>query len=459
MIDAAAQPVYLVDDENRLILSNFALAEWCGRSAEELQGLACRYHSAAAADSLESVAAALCPPPETVSGELRQAIVSLRVGSRAQRRRAEFTPLIAGDGAALGVLVVLAADEHQEAKATSSAPSDPHAELQEFHDRWGGRAGAGRLVGTSPAARRVQAQVALAIDSEIDVLIVGPAGSGREHVARTIHQGWAERGAAALVTLSGGSATLERLRGAIESAAGRTSAHRGALLLADVDALSDDLQFALLEALSAPRRFRVLATARTALVDRDREAFRADLAHQLSTLTLTLPSLRERREDLPLLAQAFVEERNAEGAKQLAGFTPEALEAMAAYPWPGELDELREFVRQAHEAAEGPRIAAMHWPSVVRIGAHSTRRAPRGAIVLSEHLEQVERELIAGALEQARGNKAKAARQLGMTRPRLYRRMVQLGLAEAASIEESIEFKLAPSAEDFAELDDSGGAA
>lgn len=458
LIDAAAQPIYVVDDEATLRMANFALTEWCGRSAEELQGQACRYHSAAPRGSLEAIAAALCPPPEALAGERRRARLGLAAGEQLDHRWAEFLPLLSADGAVVGVLVVVAPSAAEEADDGSAAAPDAHARLREFHHRWPGTRLA-RWVGGSPAARRIQEQIALASGSDVDVLIVGPAGSGREHVAHSIHEPRVAGGARPLVVLPGAEASLERMRGAIEAAAGRGPAPQpaGALLIRDVDRLSDDLQFALLEALSiSPRRYRVLATARAALAELVAGGFRADLAHRLAILTIEVPSLRQRREDLPLLAQAFVEERNAQGGKQVAGFTAEALEAMAGYPWPGELDELREFVRHAHEAAEGPRIAAMHWPAVVRIAASTPAKKPRGAIVLGQYLEQVERELIEGALSAARGNKAKAARQLGMTRPRLYRRMVQLGLAEPAP-QETIEFMLAPSPEDLDETDGTGG--
>jgi DNA-binding NtrC family response regulator len=142
--------------------------------------------------------------------------------------------------------------------------------------------------------------------------------------------------------------------------------------------------------------------------------------------------LAERREDLPLVAQLFLEEVNSQGGKQLAGFTPEALDAMHAYPWPGNLDELAATVAVAHQRAGGPQITLADLPDEIHLAAAAAARPrkPEETIVLDEFLARVERELIQRALRRAKGNKTRAARLLGMTRPRLYRRMVQLGLEE-----------------------------
>ena len=106
---------------------------------------------------------------------------------------------------------------------------------------------------------------------------------------------------------------------------------------------------------------------------------------------------------------------------------------MAGYSWPGGLDELSAVVQAAHQAATGPEITADDLPLAIRQADQLARHpAPQEeSIVLDELLAKVERELIDRALSRARGNKAKAARLLGLTRPRLYRRMVQLGLGRS----------------------------
>jgi DNA-binding NtrC family response regulator len=175
-----------------------------------------------------------------------------------------------------------------------------------------------------------------------------------------------------------------------------------------------------------------IATARRNLLELAREGgFREDLAHVLSTLIIDLPPLTERRNDIPLVAQAFVEEINAEGNQQRGGFTPEALDLLAAYSWPGNLDELASVVREAHRRAERPLIGAADVPHKIHLatGTAAGGRPEEDSIVLGDFLEQIESQLIKRALKRAKGNKALAARMLGINRARLLRRLTQLRLA------------------------------
>jgi DNA-binding NtrC family response regulator len=178
-------------------------------------------------------------------------------------------------------------------------------------------------------------------------------------------------------------------------------------------------------------RARIIATSDTALVDIAAQGqFRADLAARLSTIEIHLPPLAERREDVPLLAQMFLEELNAEGERQLQGFTPETLDRLAAYSWPGNIDELAAMVREAHGTAEGRLITPRDLPQRIylTVAADSRPRRKEESINLDTFLAEIELELIQRALRRAKGNKTRAAKLLGLTRPRLYRRMVQLGL-------------------------------
>jgi DNA-binding NtrC family response regulator len=131
------------------------------------------------------------------------------------------------------------------------------------------------------------------------------------------------------------------------------------------------------------------------------------------------------------LAQLSLEQANARGSKQVGRFAEEALDALAAYPWRRNLDELDEIVRQAHANAQGPQVTLDDLPPRIRLAADAAAhpRPPVETIVLEEFLADIERELIERALAQAKGNKTQAAQLLGLTRPRLYRRLVQLGLA------------------------------
>ncbi len=258
-----------------------------------------------------------------------------------------------------------------------------------------------------------------------------------------------------LVPLSGSALDAELFVSTLESLLAKGSAARAdlpaTLLLSDVDALPPDVQPQLVKLLQPAglARFispRLISTARRPLAELVAEsAFNADLAALLSTLSIELLPLQRRIEDLPLLAQMFLEEINAEGDRQISGFSPEALDRLAGYPWPGNLDELAKLVRQMHSEAAGSTIVPRDLPKRIHLAADAALwpRRPEEPIDLAETLQRLETELINRALARAKGNKSRAAELLGLTRPRLYRRLVQLGLSgeEVSGGEDAVEFE------------------
>jgi DNA-binding NtrC family response regulator len=371
-------------------------------------------------------------------------------------RRATFFPL----GTSAEELICLVAVLDTEDLAESDLPPRPthpedprsagvcdtglHEQVLRFRRRAAARYRADRLIGDSPAIRRVRAQVELAAGSRASVLLVGPPGSGRHHVAAAIHYHGDPGSVGSLIPLACSVLGADLTRSTVLALATKDplgeQAARSTLVLNEADQLPPEVQ-AELAAVLAGRSFRLrlIATASRPLDELARAGtYRADLAALLSTITIELPSLADRRDDLPVLSQLFLEEVNAGGDKQLGGFTPEALDRLDAYPWPGNLDELARVVAQAHRQAEGPRIGPDDLPERIRLAAQAAAhpRRTEETVALDEFLGRVERELIGRALSRAKGNKAKAARLLGLTRPRLYRRLVQLGLEDETQDEE-----------------------
>ena len=176
---------------------------------------------------------------------------------------------------------------------------------------------------------------------------------------------------------------------------------------------------------------RTVVTSQQRLLDLSHDKqFHQPLALALSTLEIALPPLAERRQDIPFLAQQFIEDANAAGARQLSGLTTEALDQLCALPWQGDTDELAEVIQQACQAADGPRIEVGDLPKRVRLltsAAAHPPPAPDEIIRLDEFLAEIEGELIRRALDRAQGNKAKAARLLGVNRARLLRKLDQVG--------------------------------
>jgi DNA-binding NtrC family response regulator len=476
LLAEVSTPVYVLDDQRRIVYLNQTTADWLGVSADELLHRPCRYQSGDP-DRIAATADALCPPPEVFHGHrARGAIGKLADAKVSQRRLADFIPLHEEGDRWGAVLVVVdkeaippdaqpSGSSHEQDLSSSDESRQLHELLRQFRREAANRHQIDRIVGRSSAMVRVHEQVKLATSGNGTVLIVGPPGIGKQHIARAIHFAANERDAmtndkSALSEQQDGSTnhsgrsddysrgllpiacavlSSEQLQSTISALSERTTKSGrvvpSTVVLTDVDLLPPESQSEVLRWLDhSSSSLRVLATAQETL-----EAltigggFNADLARRLSTLVIELPPLVQRRDDIPLLSQMFLEELNAAGGKQLRGFATEAMDRLSLYDWPGQIDELAAMVRQAFSQAEGYEITSADLPKQLRLAAEAARH-PRPVIEsinLEKFLTQVEAELIERALRQSKQNKSQAARLLGITRPRLYRRMVQLGLAGA----------------------------
>ncbi len=454
LLDGAPDPVYVLDDRRKIVFCNQALANWVGAAAEHLIGRRVDYHSVPA-DREEHEAtgpeSGLCPPPAAFVGQdVMGHISTVAADGRLHHRRARFAPLgLADDGPDAdchGVVAFVAPRDLTAAELTKLSDSDAadggdpssdalHLAIRRFRHRQAQHYAINRLVGVSPLIQRARQQVAVASTSRANVTIVGPPGSGREHVARSIHYLADRDQTSDLLPLDCGLMTADTLRRSIDLLiADDSSESPGTLLLGEVDHLSHEHQIALTDRLtSADDSIRVVATAGHELGDLAAAGvFLAELACQLDTITIRLPPLASRIDDLPLLAQALLEEQNARGNRQVGSVATDAMDQLALYPWPGEVDELAEALATAYAQCQTADIQLPDLPAKFRHAADMMDR-PRHEdeqIVLDEFLANIEMELISRALAQSGGNKARAARSLGMTRPRLYRRLVQLGLAD-----------------------------
>ena len=303
----------------------------------------------------------------------------------------------------------------------------------------------GLLVGgRSPAMRKVLELIDKVAPTDATVLVLGESGTGKELVARRIHHTSPRRDkplvAVHCATFPENLLESELFgyeRGAFTGANRRKVGHfeyadGGTIFLDEVGELPASVQAKLLRFLQE-RQFtrlggvepvrvdvRVIAATNRDLEREVREGrFREDLFYRLNVFPIELPPLRERREDIPLLVEHFLRQRN----RPPDVISPEAMEALLAYDWPGNVRELENVIERALILAGEGRIT----PDLLPFG-----RPKAGAKVElpdeGVNLEEVERELITQALEKAGWNKAKAAKLLGITRRRLYSRMEALGI-------------------------------
>ncbi len=194
---AVAAPIYVLDGDRKVVYCNRACEAWLGIAPEQLIGQTCSYHSSTMVEPEEQRAAGLCPPPEVFAGERATAVVSYRLNAaRIARRQAEFISLKDEVGNCAAVVAIVASDDWMDAAVSAESGLNDrdeaaalHARLAELHAELRNQRRQDRLIGDSPAMARVRAQVEIAAQSRAAVLIVGPLGSGRLHVARAIHYG------------------------------------------------------------------------------------------------------------------------------------------------------------------------------------------------------------------------------------------------------------------------------
>jgi DNA-binding NtrC family response regulator len=357
-----------------------------------------------------------------------------------KRRAAEFYPLDEGQPGA--TLVILAADDLPpgDQKAVDAleldSPERLHDQIIQVRAELARRFQLEHLVAHSGVMRRVLRQIQVVSQGANRVVVVGPRGSGRERVARTIAELQAQGSAEPTIPLDCSLLDAELLQTTVEALLSRSAElaeeNLARLLLLEVDQLPADAQIVMARLLEVDAfDLHVLATARRNPLDLSaQDRFSTDLANALCTFVIEVPPLEDRLEDIPLLAQAAIESVNAEGGAQKRGLSEEATNVLVNHPWRRNVAELFELVAEAHRRSEGPLIGPMDLPEQFRLTADADRHPirPDESIELDQYLTQIECELIRRALDTSKGNKAGAARRLGISRGRLLRRIEALQL-------------------------------
>ncbi len=313
-----------------------------------------------------------------------------------------------------------------------------------------------RLVGHSAAMREVLEVVRQVAPTRATVLIQGESGTGKELIARAIHQ-LSPRARMPMVAVHCAALAPTLLEselfghekgaftGAHERRIGRfEQAQAGTLFLDEVGEIDASIQVKLLRFLGE-RTFERVGSNKTLTADvrlvtatnKDLAAlvregrFREDLYFRLRVVVITVPALRERREDIPLLAEAFLKEYAAENNKKPLELSPEAMKVLLDYGWPGNVRELRTALEHAVVLCRGERIVPRDLPPTVRGEAAGLEAAPPAALpARSLSVKEAEKQLIMRALKECDGNRTAAAEKLGMSRRTLHRKLHAYHLEE-----------------------------
>ncbi len=344
-----------------------------------------------------------------------------------------------------------------------------------------------RLIGESPAIKQIYAVVEKVANTPSTVLITGESGTGKELIARALHENSSRHGGpfikincAAIPKTLMESELFGYEKGAFTGAVGAKPgrfelAHGGTLFLDEIGEIPIEMQVKLLRVLQESEFERVggiktikvdvrlvTATNRDLLQEIGAGNFREDLFYRLNVVPIHIPPLRERREDIPLLAEHFIAKFNERLRKQIEGITPDAIERLVAHPWPGNIRELENLMERTVLFCEGPQIRASDLPPEISHLApvalshlapltpatpaaaaqvDEPRGVPAAAALAASSLkeavraqtERVERELIQRALDETGGNVTQAARKLKISRKSLQTKMKEFGLRDQAA--------------------------
>jgi two-component system nitrogen regulation response regulator NtrX len=316
------------------------------------------------------------------------------------------------------------------------------AELEERH----------QILGGSVPMKALRQQIALTAPTTGRVLIYGESGTGKELVARALHE-HSTRSSMPFVEVNCAAIPEELIEsemfghrkgsftGASEDKVGKfQKADGGTLFLDEIGDMSLKTQSKVLRVLEEQRveplgsnqpvtvDVRVLAATNKKLEEEiGRNAFREDLFYRLNVIPFYVPALRERTEDIPVLAAHFLKEFCEAYGKKPKEFTPTASEVLLAYPWPGNVRELRNLVERLVIMCPSPRIEPHHLPPELFRGASKSPQKPYES--LQEARSAYEREFVLRKLEENRWNMTRAAAALGLERSHLYRKMRSLGIA------------------------------
>ncbi len=334
---------------------------------------------------------------------------------------------------------------------------DVEAENRSLHEQLDAKFGLENIIGQSAAMQEVFDTVRQVADSRATVLIEGESGTGKELIAHAIHRlSGRAKGPYVAVHCAALSATLleselfghekgaftgatERRRGRFELADG------GSLFLDEIGEIDASIQVKILRVLEERNFERVggqetietdtrliAATNRNLRAMVEKGTFREDLFYRLFVVVIRIPPLRERPEDIPLLIQHFLQQSAKDNNRTIEAITPDALQVLNQHPWPGNVRELRNAIERMVVMARTPRLTLRDVPADIRERAASpavvaTAPAP-GAPPLS--MDEAEKNLIIRALKTTGGNRTAAAKQLGISRRTLHRKLNEYGLHE-----------------------------
>lgn len=445
LLDASHTPVWVIGPDGTLVYLSAAAIDWLGRDGELLVGRRSIAGATVSDDPIDRIAASLSPPPgfhDTGTASLRIQVPTID-GIKCPPRDVRFVRV--GD-APLSLTIAVAGTFADRA-------ADPiwkdAAAMRQRLDAWRARHASittTATAGTSTAAKRLRRRLQVAAATRTDIAFVSPPGSAAESIATRIHHLSAP--GEPITVVDGSLMDPELLDAALMSLIGRlsdSSSAKATALVRSLDEMPMDAQARLSELHTTfGGRMRLIALCDRAATVASEHAGSEEfdsafdlretlprhvsqrLLETLSALHVTIEPLAQRVEDVPMLATAILDARRAAGEGVAERLSRAALDAMIIYPWPNNYDELDAAIRQAIRNCTSSSVAPEHLPLAIRsfrLGADPSSRRNQFAANLDDAVAKFELRLIDEAVEAAGGNRAEAARRLGISRSRLLRKL------------------------------------
>ena len=447
--DRSVSPVYLVSADFAITYANSACGQWCEIEMDQILGAKCVF-SSQSSNAPPNKINGLCPPPSHFESLATQpasprsfTASAIDVKNKTSWKSAWTYPLKDADEKLLGLLVICAPHTLQSPPEPNTEPSELlpetlHTQLAAIRAQSDHTHSLESMVGSSSFSQQCHKRVTAAIQCDADLLITGPPGSGKEHFARVIHTARDPECHIDLLPIHCAIADQKLIQQRIKEITNELPSTRKNpnsqtwLLLLDIDRLEQAAQNELLGFLQLPGfPLRTIGTSTLSQNELTNSThFSTELTNQLGVMVIEMAPLSERTEDIPLLSQALLERDNSHRQKQLTGFASETLQLFIEFNWPENIDQLNRIIQLAALNADSTLIHPQDLPDefqhalkAMRIGTSKETK-----INLDAFLREIEEELIARAMKESKGNKAKAASLLGISRPKLLRRLQTINI-------------------------------
>ncbi len=442
ILESTQQPVYLLDQNQKILFANDSLAHCIGVAKEELEQVSCTGTGSASIDPIGALVRGLAILSENQGDTDFVQVVFLAPENRAlERHLARVQKMDDGNGTSGWMVTILKSDDSEIAALTSKNLVAQLAQI--IHESLPTKLPA-FSIGTSLIAKKIKRQIEIATLGQTDFTISGPPGSDCEQLARFIFRQFPQPNRATLTPINCVLADQISIQESIRRLSRQqTTAVTGDyvrrvdwLLLIDIEQLESAAAMELDGFLELPKnRIGLIATSSIPSERFASEcAFPNSLLARASALSIELPALIRRRDDLPLIFRYLLEEVAATNNRSLPNVPMVTIEAILEYTWPGNVVEMRESIERFFtlEKSELANVTFLpeDLPERIRFGIKHSRlgRAEVDSIDLEARLAAIEHEFIERALLRAKYNRSKAAKDLGISRAKLLRRCEQLSI-------------------------------